>query len=295
MTEKGKRSSRWQKLMVPYRLTIMNHDTFEEIGSYRLTLLNLYIALCVALFLGAAFVLLLIFFTPLKKWIPGYQNISQNTEFVVMERKLNNMEKELIQYKQYTDKLSNIIHGTPSGDSIESLSNISAINEILTPQPDTTIPEEDALRQKMETQEITTINTIVPNSTNIPDRSLSQLYFVPPVSGEISAGYLAADKHFGVDILAPKNTPVKAILDGYVISSDWTLETGNTLGIQHNHNLISFYKHNSQLLKSIGDQVRAGEAIAIIGNTGTLSDGPHLHFELWSDGKPVNPEDYIVF
>lgn len=294
MTEKSKRSERWEKLKVPYRLTVLNNETFEEIGSYRLTLLNLYIALCVILFLGASMVLLLVLFTPIKKWIPGYQNISRNTEFVVMERKLDQMEQELLEYKIYTQKLSNIIHGVPEVDSTTESAITPGINAVQDPTQDLMIPEEEALRQRLETQDLTTVNSIRYEDNEV-SRPISQLYFVPPVSGEISAGYLASEKHYGVDILAPKNTPVKAILDGFVISSDWTLETGNTLGIQHDHNLISFYKHNSQLLKSIGDQVRAGEAIAIIGNTGTLSDGPHLHFELWAEGKPVNPEDYIVF
>jgi murein DD-endopeptidase MepM/ murein hydrolase activator NlpD len=102
-------------------------------------------------------------------------------------------------------------------------------------------------------------------------------------------------KHYGIDLVAPKNTPVKAILDGYVFSSDWTLETGNTVGIVHDNNIISFYKHNAVNLKKAGTYVRAGEAIAIIGNTGILTDGPHLHFELWVDGTPVNPADYFSF
>ena len=102
-------------------------------------------------------------------------------------------------------------------------------------------------------------------------------------------------KHFGIDILAPKNTPVKAVLDGYVFMSDWTLETGYTLGIQHDNNVVSFYKHNSALLKKIGEFVSAGEALAIIGNSGTLSNGPHLHFELWHNGKPVDPASYVIF
>ena len=95
--------------------------------------------------------------------------------------------------------------------------------------------------------------------------------------------------------MAPKNTAIKAIMDGYVFTSDWTLETGNTIGIQHTNNLISFYKHNSALLKKTGSFVKAGEAVSIIGNTGTLSNGPHLHFELWYNGKAVNPKNYIIF
>ena len=121
------------------------------------------------------------------------------------------------------------------------------------------------------------------------------LYFIPPVSGEISLTLNPENSHLGLDVNAPNNTPIKAVLDGYIIYSGWTLETGNTIGIQHENNMISFYKHNSELLKKTGAFVNAGEAIAIIGNTGTLSTGPHLHFELWIKGKPADPEKYIHF
>ncbi len=125
--------------------------------------------------------------------------------------------------------------------------------------------------------------------------SMEQIFFSPPVSGPISSGFMPNLGHIGVDILAPKNTAVKAALDGYIFFSDWTLETGNTIGIQHENNIISFYKHNSVLLKKVGSFVKAGEAVAIIGNTGTLSNGPHLHFELWNNGEPVDPTEYISF
>ena len=126
-------------------------------------------------------------------------------------------------------------------------------------------------------------------------RPLQQQLFIAPISGEGSAPFDLDQHHRGIDILAPKDTPVKAIMDGYVFISDWTLETGNTIGIQHVDGLVSFYKHNSSLLKGQGSFVRAGEAIAIIGNTGTLSDGPHLHFELWHNGVALDPAEYINF
>jgi murein DD-endopeptidase MepM/ murein hydrolase activator NlpD len=121
------------------------------------------------------------------------------------------------------------------------------------------------------------------------------MYFSSPLSGEISEGFQPDIKHYGVDVVAPQNTAIKTIMDGWVIISDYTVETGNTIGIQHPNNIISFYKHNSALLKKVGSFVKAGEAIAIIGNTGELTDGPHLHFELWHKGKPVDPADFIMF
>jgi murein DD-endopeptidase MepM/ murein hydrolase activator NlpD len=121
------------------------------------------------------------------------------------------------------------------------------------------------------------------------------MHFSTPIGGTITSNFDPEKKHLGVDVIAPKNTPIKAAMDGWVISSDWTLETGNTIAIQHTNNIVTFYKHNSVLLKKTGNYVRGGEAIAIIGNTGELTDGPHLHFELWHQGKPVNPTDFVDF
>jgi len=115
------------------------------------------------------------------------------------------------------------------------------------------------------------------------------------VEGIISSDFDPSIKHFGVDILAPAKTPVRAIMDGYVITSGWDLETGYTIGVQHEGQILSFYKHNSHLLKEKGTFVAAGEAVAIIGNTGTLSSGPHLHFEFWHNGKPINPKDILNY
>ena len=120
-------------------------------------------------------------------------------------------------------------------------------------------------------------------------------YLMPPISGVISSPFEPEEDHLGVDVLAPHDTPVKAIWDGHVIMADWTLETGYTIGIQHSEDMVSFYKHNASLLKKNGAFVRAGEAVAIIGNTGKLTSGPHLHFELWLQGKPVDPTHYIDF
>ena len=124
---------------------------------------------------------------------------------------------------------------------------------------------------------------------------LEGINFFAPVNGTISAPFMNPQGHLGVDVLTPKNTAVKAALEGIVISSDWTLETGNTITIQHINNILTSYKHNSVLLKKVGSHVKAGEAIAIVGNSGKLTSGPHLHFELWVNGKPLNPQDFINF
>ena len=158
------------------------------------------------------------------------------------------------------------------------------------------IEEDRILRAEVELEDIRSAAQKSKTASFSPqDLPLEQMYFSSPLSGEISAGFQPDTKHYGVDIVAPENTAIKSIMDGWVIISDYTVETGNTIGIQHPNNIISFYKHNSVLLKKEGSFVRAGEAVAIIGNTGELTDGPHLHFELWHKGKPVDPADFIMF
>ena len=124
---------------------------------------------------------------------------------------------------------------------------------------------------------------------------LHEIFFFSPISGIVSSKYNAKKEHFGVDVVSKKNEPVKCIADGTVIFSDWTQETGNVIAVQHRDNLISVYKHNSGLLKKVGNFVNAGDIISIIGNTGELTDGPHLHFEVWYNGNPVNPEEFVTF
>ena len=132
---------------------------------------------------------------------------------------------------------------------------------------------------------------------NLFESSGDQSNFVlfPPVNGTISEGYSIKEKHFAVDVVIAANTPVKATADGTVIFAEWTVETGYVIIMEHNRELISVYKHNSEITKTQGDLVKAGEVIALSGNTGELSTGPHLHFELWSKGYPVNPTNFIDF
>jgi len=296
MSTKNNEEKGWanlkEKLQNTYRLVVMNDESFEEVGSYKLSLLNLYIAISAATVLVAFLVFALIFFTPIKRFVPGYGDASSG-ELREIYEKNKVLEEKLNAQKTYTDSFRRMITG--DDETEEDVKNEEII-EIDSLQTVTIIEEDEILRQEVEeevqSQQKQKLGSISASSNEMP---LEQLYFIPPITGVVSEQFMPDKKHYGTDILAPKNTPVKATLDGFVISSDWTLETGNTISIQHSNNLISFYKHNSALLKEIGNSVKAGEAVAIIGNTGTLSDGPHLHFELWHKGKPINPEDFITF
>ena len=289
--EKGWASFK-EKLRNTYRLVVMNDESFEEVGSYKLSLLNLYVAISAAIVMVVILVSILIFFTPIKRLVPGYGDASSG-DLLEINRTIASLEKQLKEQKNYTDSFRRMITGD---DETENDVKEEKILEIDSLQSVAIIKEDEILRQEVE-EEVQSQQRQKMGSINVSsnDMPLEQLYFMPPITGVVSEQFMPDKKHYGTDILAPKNTPVKATLDGFVISSDWTLETGNTISIQHSNNLISFYKHNSALLKETGDYVKAGEAVAIIGNTGTLSNGPHLHFELWHKGKPINPEGFITF
>ena len=277
---------RRSRLREPYRLLLLHDDTLAEVGSYRLSLLNIYIALSAILLVTSAIVMTLIFFTPLRRLVPGYANVYESREYRELTEKVQKMETSLQNQKLYIDRFRNLLSGIPSTDTLNSQDQSGDITEEIYA----------ASQQALESQPplISTDLRGIENPVS-EMHGTSFLQMVPPIRGVISARYDREAGHFGTDILAPENTPVLAILDGTVISSDWTLETGNTIGIQHAGDMVSFYKHNSSNLKRLGARVKAGEAVAIIGNTGEATSGPHLHFELWIDGKPVNPERFINF
>jgi len=292
--ENKERSNLKEKLSQEYRLVAMKQDTFEEVRAYNLTLKSIYLIAAGILGLTCLLCILLISFTPLRKLIPGYGDIREHKEIYQLYTQIEAMEEELESHRTYSESFKRILVGDAETEEQiqseipetipDSLLNISRIKE------DSLLRSE--IEQDLKSQNQSSRTNKGAFAQNL---SLEQMLFIPPISGSISEGYMPDKKHYGLDVMAPKNTPIKAIMDGFVITSDWTLETGNTLGIQHANNVISFYKHNSALLKKSGDFVKAGEAIAIIGNTGTLSSGPHLHFELWHDGKPVDPSKYIQF
>jgi murein DD-endopeptidase MepM/ murein hydrolase activator NlpD len=265
-----------------------------------LTLLNIYIAISSLIFLVAAIAVVLIFFTPIKTMVPGYGDPSEDPAYMELYRKVQDMEKQLIAYEIYTSNFQKMIMGYDSSSSDQvspavqpTKAYTSDLNDnqyqLPTRESGIVIMRGDSGNTYKDPEEMVLL------SQTKKVNSLDNLYLVSPVTGTVSSIFDPGIDHYGVDVLAPKDTPVKSILDGYVITSDWTLETGNTIGVQHADNLVSFYKHNAVLLKKVGDYIPAGEAIALVGNTGKFSSGPHLHFELWQNGLPVDPLNYINF
>lgn len=289
----GSRWENWKEsLATTYRLVIINDDSFEEVNTTKLTLANLY-TIASSIFVALAFIVfLLIIFTPLKQFIPGYGDFDAQQKAIELEQKIEELEHEVASYEAWATGIRNIMVGNvdTTGETGQLEMPISVEDRALNVDK---VPEDNDLRVALDEE----INGPAPTVVNLGSQSkpLEQMFFTPPVSGTMTLSFSPDERHYGVDIAAPKNTPVKSVMSGFVISSDWTLETGNTICIQHGDNLVSFYKHNSVLLKKVGEVVTAGEAIAIIGNTGDHSTGPHLHFELWHHGKPINPWDYVNF
>lgn len=277
-----------------YKLVVLRAEDLHEVRSFQLSLANIYVIISTVLLLLSIGIFCLLAFTPLKRLIPGYGKIEANEEFLRLVDGVDELTAKVEAQDLYVSALRNLIVPAEEGTEIEG--DLPALEVI--PKP---VTGESAVANVPITTPNKKQNNIAPAQTMAIDMS-SDLWSIldrtpprPPVEGIVSSEYDPSIKHYGVDILAPAKTPIRSIMDGYVISSGWDLETGYTVGVQHEGQILSFYKHNSHLLKEKGTFVKAGEAVAIIGNTGTLSSGPHLHFEFWHNGKPINPTDILNF
>jgi len=283
--KKGKEIKR--KLLNKYRLVILNESTFEEKLSFKLSRLNVFVAGWIITFLLIGLTTLLIAFTPLREYIPGYSSTKLKKQATDLTYKTDS----LVNVLNYTNRYLENIRKVLNGDIANNETNRDSLFEQIKLDPSTIdlspIKEDLNLREQVALED--KYNLFQGNSSTTERRLIS------PVSGTISQEYDSKVKHFAVDVVAPKDTPVKAVANGTVIFSDWTTETGYVIIVEHKDNLLSVYKHNGALLKSQGDVVQSGEAIASVGNTGKLTTGPHLHFELWNNGSPVNPTDYLDF
>ena len=292
MSGEKKKNKFFQKLKVKYRLVVMNADTFEEKVSFRLSRLNVFIALGVLTILLIFITTYIIAFTPLREYIPGYGSSESNRNIRELMLKADSLEEDLKNKDLYLYNIRNIIEGKEVVDKLPQKPDSSTID--YSKLNFTKSQDDSMLRVEMQKQDQYNI-AVSDNSSGSSITSISSFFFFTPLKGIITNNYDPANEHYGIDIVAAKDEAIKSTLDGTIIFAGWTLQTGYTIAVQHQNNLISVYKHNSALLKQEGDYVKAGEVIAIIGESGELSTGPHLHFELWYDGTPVNPRDYMVF
>lgn len=283
---KKRRRAFWHNFKFKYKLTITNENTLEEVVGIHVSKLNgvsVLLSAITVIFLIAA---IIIAFTPLRNYLPGYMN-SEVRELVVNNAlRADSLQQVLTRQNQYIMNIQDIFSGKVSVDTVNSIDSLTMLRseELM----ERTEAEEQFRKQYEETERYnltTMVNTPLANG----------LIFYRPTRGMISSGFDVNKKHFGIDIAANPNESVLATLDGTVILSAYTAETGYVIQVQHTQNIVSVYKHCGSLLKKEGDIVKAGEAIALVGNTGEKTTGPHLHFELWNKGRALDPSKYIVF
>jgi murein DD-endopeptidase MepM/ murein hydrolase activator NlpD len=290
LEEEPKRKQLIRNLRNKYRLVVMNDDTFEEKYSVRLSKLKLFTAVGLVSIALIVFTTFVIAFTPLREYIPGYSSDVKTRRTVLqLAEEVDSLIKNANAKDQLLINIKTVVNG---GKHPEVLNSRSSSKPDPTKIKLTQSSEEAKFREEIEKQDRYDLNTQFNNSRL---SEISTYYFFTPLKGKVTTTFNIAEHHFGIDVVAPKNEAVKATLDGTVIFAGWTSETGHVIQIQHLNNLISIYKHNAVLLKKEGESIKAGEAIAITGNSGELTTSPHLHFELWYDGKPIDPQELMVF
>ncbi len=282
----------FRNLHYKYKLVVMNESTFEEKWSVRLSRMNVLIIYVLLSLFSVAFTIVIIWISPLKEYIPGYASVDQVKQVYINEMKADSLETEIRQRNLYIENFNKRIL---LGENLEE--NDSANNKVnkdidYNNIPDKKSEQDSLLRKEWEEKEDYTLIYYPKKHSN---SGITKFVFFTPLHGTVTNGFDAKNRHYAVDIIGAKDSPILATLDGTVIFTGWTYENGYVISIQHDDDLISVYKHNSTLLKSEGDMVKAGEPIAIIGNTGKFTSGPHLHFELWYHRKAVNPADFINF
>lgn len=292
MAKGNKKTNKWlERLRTKYKLVLMHDKTFEVQATLRLSPLNVIILISTLFVTIGMLVYFAIVFTPLKNLVVGYSEVATSRQITENNNITDSMLTALRSYDIYFANLQKRLNG-----EIDSLPPIDSINK--NDYTDLTVGEPSAvdiaMREQIERDDIFNLSMADPRDAT-GAQNLESLHFFPPIKGTVTSDFNAREGHYGIDIVAPDNTPIKACLDGVVIDNYWSLESGNVIIIRHDHGLISLYKHNSQILKRTGNSIRAGDVIAIIGNTGEMSTGPHLHFELWHEKTPLNPKDYINF
>jgi murein DD-endopeptidase MepM/ murein hydrolase activator NlpD len=287
MAENSLKNRLLEKLRSKYRLIIYNDSTFQSIWTLRLTPLKVFTIVSLFSVFMITLVVFLIAYTSLKEIIPGYPKAEYREMLLKNIILVDSLENELAVRDKFFTDMKSIIQGEVPAESGSAQNAGSPV-----PHGKYKAYDSDSLFQDKILEE--KLNLSVQSGkerTTTPEK----LHFYHPVEGIVTDKFDVNKGHFGIDIVGKANSRISSVLGGTVLFAGWTQETGNVIYLLHDNNLTSAYKHNAQLLKKTGDQVRAGEAIAIIGNSGELSTGPHLHFELWYMGKPIDPEKYIVF
>jgi murein DD-endopeptidase MepM/ murein hydrolase activator NlpD len=275
-------------LTTAYRLVILNDETFGERFSLRLSPLGIIIGLSAITIVMTSLVISLVALTPLREYIPGYGTVTERKELLKMSIRADSMERAMAAKESYINSLLHVFGdlpdettAKPKKDSLAKYSNVKS-------DPSKT---DISFRKDME-ESISADNA---SNYQAKPKLMSDVVFYSPVKGMVTTSFNVKENHYGVDVVTKADETIKAPLDGTIIYTGFTVQDGYIIQIQHSNNIMTVFKHNARLLKKTGERVKAGEVIANIGNTGTLSKGNHMHFELWYNGIPVNPEDFVSF
>ena len=283
MKKKGRKAF-WHNIKFKYKLTVINENTLEEVVGIHVSKLNglsVLLTACTVIFLIAATI---IAFTPLRNYLPGYMNSEVRAQVVTNALRADSLQLALERQNRYVMNIQDILSGKVKVDSVQSIDSLTNMRAEELMQRS---KEEDAFIQQYEENERYNLRNIS------GEREVGGLIFYRPTRGLMSANFDPIKKHYGVDLTANPNESILAVLDGTVVFAAYTAETGYVIQIQHSQNFISIYKHCGTLMKQQGDMVKGGDVIALVGKE--YNEKPHLHFELWYKGTPVNPGKYVVF
>jgi murein DD-endopeptidase MepM/ murein hydrolase activator NlpD len=280
-----------ERLTTKYQLVIRNEENLAEkstIGFTYAKVVVLSATLFLLLFVGSLFLSK----TLLAKWFdPKHAQMEANKKLYELALKVDSLAVEVNQKDMFIQNFQRILSGDtsngfadPAQALVDNGNPVKAIGDMKL------APSDSLFRKDFEKNEFSVVSL-----TNAKHRELEEVFFFTPITGFISDHYDVKKGHYGVDIVAKSNEPVKCLADGMVIMASWTQDSGHVIAVQHRGNLVSMYKHNAGLLKKVGSFVNAGEIISIVGNSGEMTDGPHLHFEMWYNGNSLNPEDFVTF
>ena len=288
-TVKNKKENKgfFKKLFNDYKVVISSEDTFEEKFAFKASKINAFLLMLVYSAILISFTIGIVFFTELRELVPGYSSSDLLNRAVYLTQKTDSLERQIELNNKFYKSIEDVLSGKI--DEFIPRENISVDSTISESLALTILPssEDSILRKYVENEDkfnLTKNELVIENKM-----------FYSPIKGDITQSFNFEENHFAVDISADVGTPVKSILDGKILFSEWSVDTGHVIIIDHGDNIISVYKHNSKLLKEQNDYVQAGEVIAYSGNQGNLSSGPHLHFELWNNGTPIDPEPLLNF
>lgn len=273
-----------------YQLIIRNEENFSEKTSMGFTYSKV-ILFSVIIFAVIFSISLLLSQTILAKWFdPRFEQMQMNKQLNELDQRVDSLYLEVERKDQFILNFQRVLRGDTS-DFQDPAKMLRGEDQPLARTAELQlVPADTAFRQEFEKSDLALITL-----TSVKYRELQETFFFSPLSGFISDHFDAKQGHYGVDLVAKTNEPVKNIADGTVVFAAWTQDAGYVMMIQHKGNLISVYKHNAQLYKKVGTFVNGGEIISIVGNSGEMTDGPHLHFELWYNGNPLNPEEFVTF